>query len=632
MTAAVRADAPSGASAPARRGLDFTPDEFVRGLHEGRLHEATDRLIAFLDFLRQGASLAGGDEAAQRAAYGFWAEQAGRLLADPRLRLTSEQYRHLTAQHRELVNLWGCTSSGRSDAVIATIAGQIANRGLTPHDVARLLLATSLYATLDVGFGDLMAAVPELGWRAWAGALSTQTVLTAEAAEARRRLVALAPLVAEADVPFEDLSALAQIWYLCSYDDAEEKHVVKAHLNAAFRRSMAGIGIVDEPLPALRPVRERPVMLVPVEAFQSTHAMYRSFAPTVSLLRERFALVAVAPAGALDAASEALFERVIPIGRHAREFTAAVAAIRALAPDIVFYPSVGMATETIALANLRLAPVQAAMPGHPATTMSPSIDVMAVQEVYADAAPLFSETVVLFERGANQQARRPDAVPVPPALRQTIDGPVRVAVPSATFKLNAAFLDLCARIEAESARPVEYWFFPHLRGAALLHATRRLRDRFPGCRVFGQSDYNAYVARINECDLQLAPFPFGGTNSTMDALHQGLGCVTLEGAEVHARTDAALLRRAGLPEWLIAQDADAYVAAARRLIEDDAARLAIGRALAALDFDATFYDGAFTTQSRDLAELFRWLHAHHDAIRADGRRVWDRAARAAFGG
>ena len=59
----------------------------------------------------------------------------------------------------------------------------------------------------------------------------------------------------------------------------------------------------------------------------------------------------------------------------------------------------------------------------------------------------------------------------------------------------------------------------------------------------------------------------------------GIPFVCMEGDEPHATCDAKMLRRAGMPEWLVAQNQEEYIAAAVRLIENDEERVALSRYL-----------------------------------------------------
>jgi predicted O-linked N-acetylglucosamine transferase (SPINDLY family) len=68
------------------------------------------------------------------------------------------------------------------------------------------------------------------------------------------------------------------------------------------------------------------------------------------------------------------------------------------------------------------------------------------------------------------------------------------------------------------------------------------------------------------------PFPYGNMNSIIDAFQLGLPGVCLDGIEAHAHADAAFFARIALPAELIAGSVDDYVAAAVKLIDDEAWR------------------------------------------------------------
>jgi predicted O-linked N-acetylglucosamine transferase (SPINDLY family) len=103
--------------------------------------------------------------------------------------------------------------------------------------------------------------------------------------------------------------------------------------------------------------------------------------------------------------------------------------------------------------------------------------------------------------------------------------------------------------------------------------------------------YQDYMARINECDLYLNPFPFGNTNGIVDVTALGLVGVCKTGPEVLEHIDEALFRRLGLPEWLIAETVDEYVQAAVRLMTDDELRLSLREGLIECKAVDEFYRG-----------------------------------------
>jgi hypothetical protein len=143
-----------------------------------------------------------------------------------------------------------------------------------------------------------------------------------------------------------------------------------------------------------------------------------------------------------------------------------VADITSRAPAIMFYLGVGMRADVIALASLRLAPVQCVSFGHTATTMSPAIDYMILPEDFVGSPDCYSEKLLTCP---------PEAMPfVPIASRTAVwrgerpesgDAHVLIAVPASIMKLNPRFFDALDRISAASRMPVEFFSFPWRRMA-----------------------------------------------------------------------------------------------------------------------------------------------------------------------
>ena len=63
-------------------------------------------------------------------------------------------------------------------------------------------------------------------------------------------------------------------------------------------------------------------------------------------------------------------------------------------PDVLYMPSVGMFVLTVFMSNLRVAPLQVAGLGHPATTHSDRIDCVSVEEDYVGDPACFSERLL----------------------------------------------------------------------------------------------------------------------------------------------------------------------------------------------------------------------------------------------
>jgi hypothetical protein len=112
-----------------------------------------------------------------------------------------------------------------------------------------------------------------------------------------------------------------------------------------------------------------------------------------------------------------------------------------------------MASAVIALASLRLAPIQCASFGH--TANEPGDRLFRSAGGFCSAA-CFSETILAVPKAAMPFAPQP----VPPAARRRADGAIRVAIPASTMKLNPALFDAIARIGTEAKSPVAFHFFP----------------------------------------------------------------------------------------------------------------------------------------------------------------------------
>jgi hypothetical protein len=143
----------------------------------------------------------------------------------------------------------------------------------------------------------------------------------------------------------------------------------------------------------------------------------------------------------------------------------------------------------------------------------------------------------------------------------------------------------------------------------------------PRATVWPVLEHAAYLERLNACDMTLSPFPFGGLHSTIDSLSQGLPVVAMAGDQPHSRTDATMLRLAGMPGWLCAADAESYATAALRIAGDDGLRVELSRQALACDVPGRLFGDASTPPGSDVSELFTWIHANHEAIQASGLHV-----------
>jgi hypothetical protein len=456
--------------------------------------------------------------------------------------------------------------------------------------------------------------------------LDTKPILTLRGHERREQLLAMGDRVEPAPLPntADYLVLAANAFMLCSYGEHPKKHAVKSAISASVRGWLAARGLQDAPLKSTRGISSRPTMVVASEFMHSTHVQYRYFGQWLRQLRHSFRLELLTEEAQVDDACRRLFDDVHtfvrdPNGGH---LTTAVETIRKLHPDIIFYPSVGMKHWGVALASLRLAPIQFTALGHSASTFCPTVDYYVVEQGYVSDPALFSEKLILLPDESTRFERCPTAVFPTPKIRANPD-PIRVALPSNILKLNPRFLSVCKEIADKSPRRVEFQAFPNTRNLEGDAVREGLQRWLPNVTVHGMLAYDDYLAKLNACDLVLSPYPFGGLHSVVDSLRLGLPVVAMECPEPHGRTDAMLLRLLGMPSWLIAKSQKEYVDAALRLISSDEQRVTLGHQAIEIGIEHRLFGDATTPLRREVLDAVTWMYDNHESIQASSRKAFD---------
>jgi predicted O-linked N-acetylglucosamine transferase (SPINDLY family) len=272
------------------------------------------------------------------------------------------------------------------------------------------------------------------------------------------------------------------------------------------------------------------------------------------------------------------------------------------------------------LSNRRMAPLQVMTLGHPATSMSREIDAVVTTTDIIGNPDCFSEALVAMPPEAVRFQLPADLEHVAPLRELPESGVIRIAVPSVAQKLTAAFVRCLREVQERATRPVEFVFFSGEFGVFHAAASHNLLRELNHVTIHGTLPYRTYIREINRCQLHACTFPFGGTNSLLDSLRQGLPLVTLEGKEAHARIDAAFIRKVKLPESLICHDEQAYVECLLHLVEhpDELQRLRL-YLLDEVDVDKTFLQDGDPALFADL--MYRLYKSGRDGLKVVGGDV-----------
>ena len=410
-------------------------------------------------------------------------------------------------------------------------------------------------------------------------------------------------------------SAISHDVYMhCSYDIAENKHWVKKALNQVICRHLLEGGWTDRDVTKLGERNGKPVMVVLLEHFHSSHSIYRTHSTSMIAARERFHLIGVGNE-AVDAAGQAVFDEF-----HLLKGDNIFSKLNELkeiceknGAAVLYMPSIGMDLTTIFASNTRLAPVQVIALGHPATTHSDFIEYVIVEDDYVGSEKCFSEQLLRLPK---------DALPyVPSALApqhveyRLRENPevVNIGIASTTMKLNPYFLAALKAIRDRANVKVHFHFALGQSSGVTHPYVERFIKSYLGndATAHPHAPYDQYLRILHNCDMMVNPFPFGNTNGIIDMVTLGLVGICKTGAEVHEHIDEGLFKRLGLPEWLIANTVDEYVERAIRLAENHQERLALRRHIIENNGLQTLFTGDPSPMGKVLLEKFEeWKTAN----------------------
>ncbi|MFM0737217.1 glycosyl transferase family 1 [Paraburkholderia xenovorans] len=558
------------------------------------------------------------------------------LFADPAYQPPPECFRLLLTLHEWIGVLFSATPLGHADHVARYLNPRgAADMQFLPGDVfiEKLCALYSSESELELDFSALWAYDKTIAACLALVLLAPAFKGSANAHGKREALLEWLPGKLQQIDDLDDLpsAVLHNAYMFCSYADTPRRHAIKRDINVLVRRKLDQLGLTDLPNLAHPPVQskaaakkgarrgKKPLMIVVLEWFSGAHSIYRTHSRTLEAAREHFEVVGFGFGYALDDAGRHIFDRFIEleepeyIGQCLKTIRDFAAAER---PDVLYMPSVGMFVLTVFMSNLRVAPLQIAALGHPATTHSDKIDYISVEEDYVGDPACFSERLLKLPKDGQPYRASialPDIVARRPAPRDTL----QVIITASAMKLNPRFLDACREIGARAATPVEFHFMSGMPGGLPFERVREVVEQaVPRAIVHDFHEYSAYLDRINQADLFLSPFPFGNTNGIVDALTLGLPGICKRGPEVFEQIDGALFARVGMPSWVVAESADAYIEAAVRMIDQHDERTALHRQLIDTKAVERCFEGRPQAFGESVRKLVRENKSRHAMVTA----------------
>lgn len=254
-----------------------------------------------------------------------------------------------------------------------------------------------------------------------------------------------------------------------------------------------------------------------------------------------------------------------------------LAQAQADAPDVIYFPEVGMDPTSVFLAAHRVAPLQAVGWGHPVTSGLKTVDLFLSGDLIepSDAAAHYRETLIRLP-GTGCCTLAMDIVP---RLSLTIaaalppPGVARFIVAQQPFKFDPDEADLLAQIAQKTGRCVflfpqptyaEWAFDRVLQAVRRAFAARGLDSDLYIRPIPWAAGRVEFYGLLTACDVFLDLPNFSGYTTAWQAAHCGLPIVTLQGPFMRQRLAAALLRQIGQPDTIASSPA-AYVEIAAML-------------------------------------------------------------------
>jgi protein O-GlcNAc transferase len=259
-------------------------------------------------------------------------------------------------------------------------------------------------------------------------------------------------------------------------------------------------------------------------------------------------------------------------------------AIAALELDVLFYTDIGMDRITYPLALSRLARVQCLSGGHPETSGSPAVDCLLSSRWLEDpsAQSYYRERLVLLE--AYNSVLTPAAVVPGLADRAALglSGERVYLCPVKLHKLHPSFDAALAAIIERDPRALVVLFEDerqtHWRGLTEARQRATMGAAAERVRFEPWADARRFRSWLQAADAVLDCWPFGMGTTAIHALGQGIPVLTLPSDRLSGRGTQALLRMMDI-DWLIAADADDFVARALALASEPMLRAGLAQDL-----------------------------------------------------
>lgn len=522
-----------------------------------------------------------------------------------------------------IANIFYLSCYGNTDHILF-------NRGLldtnlslnlkTDQDIKFLYACLSLNSHIKFNVELLVNAIPLWGMYWYLGLLYGQQHSFNNLIESNlNTIVDSHPLIRNMVFDATAVELSVAPWMLCSYHDRDNRHEIKKSINVAIQKWINGKQLPPGALKKVSRYIDKTTnikkIVVLSEQYTSIHAMYRCYHPELKILKENYHVTLISAPQNYDELSKKDFHEVIDVEDNVDSITTVVSKIANLEPDLIFFPSLGMAKWTIPCANMRLAKYQIMCYGHPASAFSQYID----YSYCSEPRPEWNFQQFCMEKIVPVYQGRDFIWEPHPDYKEGIDqkphdGIVRIAVNSSLPKISLRFINLCKLLLAHSSTPLEFNFF------LTSHNTPFEKSVFArlgsAVKVYPAADYLTYMKNLSRCDLAIGTFPFGGSNTNTDVALLGIPKIFYsEECGIASYSDQTALEKLDLPEILTPKSEAELLANLIYLIHNEPLRKELSTNIKNAKPYDLFYpqkSNASAESSCRLVNVIQWIEQHEE--------------------
>lgn len=380
------------------------------------------------------------------------------------------------------------------------------------------------------------------------GWLSERSQMTKQAAVYHQKLVDDFKRFDDLLIDLDFIPFLSKAYMYTTYSSSFGKDTIKATIHKLISGAIIKVSDQKALNFCRNSIRDLPRVAVIHEYFSDTHVMMRCHLPIISELDANFDVYNLTWSNEVYTESAKKVEKVITCEDN---ISSIIATLKELQPDVILYPSVGMNTLVIALASLRLAPLQLQLFGHPSSTNSPVIDgSLHNNELgFVNSGPEVFSTYEGYRAGMYMPfTLKPISEDVKNKPVSKLSGNLNVSINAKIMKLCPEFMMFLRKVNWPENTILN--FFPAETGIEFLGCTNTIQRYFPKAKVHQMTDYETFMREMSTQDLAICAFPFGNTNGILDCLHLSLPTFVLKGREICSAPESQILTAYGLDDYI----------------------------------------------------------------------------------